>query len=277
MIPLFLLGLSSVSAEETQTGSLNTSPSAINDTVTTNEDTSVEINLTANDTDLENDTLIVTWISNIVNWTWVVNWTWTGVLFTPSQNFNWTWSFQYIVSDWLLTDTWSVFINVVPVNDIPVAMDDTITVSANSTKTIDPRNNDTDVDLDILAITWTTLASHWTVTFTNVSLTYVPNLNYYWNDNFSYTVSDWKWWSDIWMVNVKVKMNNNDENNDWDQPINKYVVKIIQKEYISKFKELKSEYKNKMKNKKFRNEYLVLKRELRAEYLMKLKEVIWKR
>gem|GEM_PF-6652804 len=32
-------------------------------------------------------------------------------------------------------------------------MDDTITVSANSTKTIDPRNNDTDVDLDILAIT----------------------------------------------------------------------------------------------------------------------------
>gem|GEM_PF-5854092 len=60
MIPLFLLGLSSVSAEETQTGSLNTSPSAINDTVTTNEDTSVEINLTANDTDLENDTLIVT-------------------------------------------------------------------------------------------------------------------------------------------------------------------------------------------------------------------------
>jgi hypothetical protein len=69
-----IIGISNVSADETGTGSndtgtgtINTSPVAVDDVATTNEDTSVEIDLISNDTDAESDALIVTSILNMLN------------------------------------------------------------------------------------------------------------------------------------------------------------------------------------------------------------------
>jgi hypothetical protein len=53
-------------------------------------------------------------------------------------------------------------------------------------------------------------------------------------------------------------------------------VKNLQKEYISKMKDLKNEYKWKMWNRSDRNDYLREQRELRNEYKEKLKTITWK-
>lgn len=272
IVPIFI-SISNVSAENTASGT-NFSPIAVNDTAITNEDTSVTIDLISNDTDANLDILKVTSISSVLNWTWTITSSWTWVIFTPNLNFNWTWSFNYVVSDWSLTDTWSVTVKVNPVNDKPSVVDDKLITNINTQKTIDTRVNDTDTDWDILHITWVTNWWHWTVTFTSVSVTYKPNLDYEWNDSFTYTISDWSWLTDTWKVAVIVKKADNwDNGGDEDDNWNKYVVKTVQKEFISKFKSLKSQYKYLMWDNESRNEYLSLKKDLRSEYLLKLKEV----
>ena len=285
ILPIFI-GFSNVSADETGTGSndtgtgtVNSSPVAVDDIAVTNEDFPVEIDLTSNDTDVDWDTLTVVWISNIMNGTWVINSAWTWVIFTPNLNFHWTWSFVYTVSDWELTDTWSVIITVNSLNVAPVAVNDTLVTKLNTPKTFDPTFNDTDWNWDILAISWTSTPSHWTVTFTSISVTYTPNTDYYGPDSFTYTIDDWRWWSDTWIVSVsvaRVYSENNDNNNDnWNAFRERFVVQNVQKEYISKFNELKNQYKKLMWNKNSRNEYLILKSNLRTEYLLKLKSVTW--
>ncbi len=254
---------------------VNDAPIAVNDEASTDENTPVEVDLTANDTDVDWDELTVTSLWTVLNWDAVINWAWTWVTFTPDTWFVWDVSFSYTVSDWDLTDTANVLITVWEVeNSAPVAVNDTLITYENTSKTIDPRTNDTDADGDILDISWVTNWNHWTVTFTSVTVTYEPDENYYWSDSFTYTVNDWNWWTDVWTVYVSVRQNGNgnSDNNNYQE---KFAVQNVQKEFISKFNQLKAEYKNKMWNKASRNEYLRLKKELRAEYLIKLKEVTW--
>ncbi len=239
--------------------SVNDSPVAIDDTFTMTKNTTAVINVVWNDIDVDWDNLVITSLWNISNWTWVITTSWKSVTFTPNMDFVWNISFSYVVNDWVSMDTWTVTVTISSVNSSPIANDDKISTFRNTEKTFDPRTNDTDANWDTLTIIWKTNWTYGTVSFSSTQVTYKPDEDFYWNDSFTYTISDWNWWTDVWTVNITVTRTDYQ-----DKP-----VQNIQKEFIDKFKELKNRYRNQMNS----EEYKRLKKELRNEYFLKLKEV----
>jgi uncharacterized protein len=97
----------------------NSAPDAVNDTATTNEDTPGTVDVLANDTDANGDTLTVTTVTQGANGTVVLNGDNT-VTYTPNADFNGTDSFTYTVSDGQGgTDSATVDVTVNSVNDAP--------------------------------------------------------------------------------------------------------------------------------------------------------------
>ena len=93
---------------------------ANDDTATTDEDTPVTIDVLANDTDLDGNTLTVDSVTNSANGSVLNNG--NNVTYTPESNFNGTDSFIYTVSDGNGgTDTATVTVIVSSVNNAPVA------------------------------------------------------------------------------------------------------------------------------------------------------------
>ena len=100
---------------------INNPPVAIDDADTTNEDTAVTINVLANDTDVDGDSLIVDSVTQPANGSALIinN---SVITYTPAGNFNGVDSFTYTVSDGKGgTDTATVIITVNSVNDSPIA------------------------------------------------------------------------------------------------------------------------------------------------------------
>ncbi|MEZ7195233.1 VCBS domain-containing protein [Pseudodesulfovibrio karagichevae] len=126
------------------------------------EDSSISINVLANDTDpdLPNDHLSITGLGDPAHGSVaVVN---GEVVYTPDANYNGADSFTYtITDDHGATDTATVYLNVTPVNDAPVAANDTVTVLEDHTATgnvIDGTpgthaGQDSDIDGDSLTVT----------------------------------------------------------------------------------------------------------------------------
>ena len=74
-----------------------------------------------------------------------------SVTYTPNGNFNGSDSFTYTVSDGNGgTDTATVNVTVNPVNDAPVAADDSATTDEDTPVTVNVVANDTDVEDDTL-------------------------------------------------------------------------------------------------------------------------------
>ncbi|MEM7800077.1 MAG: tandem-95 repeat protein, partial [Chloroflexota bacterium] len=99
----------------------NSDPDAVDDSVTTDEDTAVTIDVLDNDTDADaGDVLSVTGDSGASNGTTLINPDNT-ITYTPDTNFNGSDSFTYDISDGNSgTDTATVNITVNPINDAPV-------------------------------------------------------------------------------------------------------------------------------------------------------------
>ena len=177
------------SVEVLETG--NNQPLAGDDTPSTDEDTSVDINVLANDTDVDGDSLTITGVSDPAHGTAVINPDGT-IKYTPDANYNGTDSFTYTVSDGQGgTDTATVTVSVNPVNDAPVAVDDSASTNEDSSINIDVLANDHDVDGDTLTVDSFTQPEHGTVTQNpDGTLNYAPAADYNGSDSFTYTVSD---------------------------------------------------------------------------------------
>ncbi|RYF44914.1 MAG: tandem-95 repeat protein, partial [Comamonadaceae bacterium] len=134
---------------------VNDPPVAVNDTVTTPEDTALSIpvgTLTGNDTDIDGNPLTITSVQSPVGGT--VALVGGNVVFTPAPDFNGPASFTYTVSDGQGgTSTATVTVNVTPVNDAPVAVNDAGTTLQNSSATGNVLANDSDVDSANLTVT----------------------------------------------------------------------------------------------------------------------------
>ncbi|WP_153559190.1 tandem-95 repeat protein, partial [Roseimaritima sediminicola] len=131
---------------------VNDAPAADDDTATTDEDTAVTIDVLANDSDVDDDTLTVSQVTQPANGSAVVN-NDGAIVYTPSANFHGIDTFTYTISDGAGgTDTATVTVTVNPVNDAPVADDDTATTDEDTAVTINVLANDSDVDGDTLTV-----------------------------------------------------------------------------------------------------------------------------
>ncbi|EJG1926441.1 TPA: tandem-95 repeat protein, partial [Vibrio parahaemolyticus] len=169
---------------------INDAPNAENDVITTEEDTAVTIDVLVNDSDVEGDVLSIQSASvpseqgsvDIVN---------GKLVFTPAENFNGDATITYIVTDGDLTDEAKVTVTVTPVNDSPVAVDDTTSIQEDTAVTIDVLSNDTDVDGDKLSIQSATVPeAQGKVEIVDGKLVFTPAENLNGDAEITYTVTD---------------------------------------------------------------------------------------
>ncbi|NIO76521.1 MAG: tandem-95 repeat protein, partial [Armatimonadetes bacterium] len=175
---------------------VNDPPVAVDDSVVTDEDTAVVIAVLANDTDVDGDDLTIsTQLGYFVPPTHgqaIINADGT-ITYTPDANYAGSDSFQYCVEDpsGLRSGMATVSITVNPVNDPPVAVDDSATVGEDRSVIIGVLMNDTDVDDGALTVSVATPPANGTLTVNpNNSITYTPATNYFGTDSFTYTASD---------------------------------------------------------------------------------------
>jgi len=163
---------------------VNDAPVANAQTVSTDEDSSVAIALTASDVD--GDALTFSVSTPPTNGT--LSGTAPNLTYTPAANFNGTDSFTFSASDGTTSAVAAVIITVTPVNDTPVANSQSLTVAEDSTLLVALTGSD--VDGDMLSFTIMAAPANGTLSGTAPNLTYIPNANYNGADNFTFVVTD---------------------------------------------------------------------------------------
>ncbi|MHA6316122.1 Ig-like domain-containing protein, partial [Altererythrobacter sp. CAU 1778] len=167
----------------------NPAPTAVNDTATTAEDTAIDIDVLANDTDPDGDTLVVT-SATAANGTVTINPDGT-INYVPDANFSGTDTIVYEMSDGNGgVSTASVTVTVTAVNDAPVARDDTATTNEDTPVTIGVLANDTDVDGDPLTVTAATSPDGTVTINADGTIVFTPNANFNGTTSITYTISD---------------------------------------------------------------------------------------
>lgn len=185
---------------------VNDAPEAKNDSFTTDEDTQVVISgLLDNDTDKESVTLSIVSTTSAEHGTLTDNGNGTYT-YTPDADYFGNDSFSYTVSDGGKDGIAEVSISIVPVNDAPVAADDTFATDEDTQVTISGLlDNDSDIESDVLSIISTTTPAHGRLLDnTDGTYTYTPDADYYGSDSFTYTISDTDK-QDTAEVNITVK------------------------------------------------------------------------
>jgi hypothetical protein len=168
---------------------VNDDPVAEDDTQTITEDTPTDITVLPNDSDVDGDDITVDTASSpdgsvMINSDGTIN-------FTPESDFTGTTTITYTVTDGVGgTDSATVTVNVTPVNDPPVAEDDTVTISEDAILTIDPRDNDSDVDGDDLTITSATAPDGSVEINSDGTITFTPVSNFTGTTTVTYTITD---------------------------------------------------------------------------------------
>ncbi|WP_165783997.1 tandem-95 repeat protein [Flavobacterium alvei] len=191
---------------------VNDAPVAKNDVVTTNEDTSITINVVTNalglDTDVDGTVDAATVDLDLATAGIQKTFTITGqgtytidntglVTFVPVLNYNGSSTINYTVNDnlGLVSNVTTLTVTITPVNDAPVAKNDVATTNEDISATINVVTNvpgmDTDIDGTVDATkvdldpattgiqTTFTVTGQGTYTFNNAGLvTFVPVLNY---------------------------------------------------------------------------------------------------
>jgi len=188
---------------------LNVAPLAVNDVVTTAEDTPLLIAVLDNDIDLNGDTLFIVALSPPQNGHASI--LATTVMYTPTQDFYGEDSFTYVMSDGVITDTATVYITVMSVNDPPVAMGDDYTTLAHLLLEVDAPGvllNDFDVDGDPLTAELVSDPVHGTVALSaNGRFVYTPTLDFNGVDTFTYRAYDGLEYSNEANVTITVTAN----------------------------------------------------------------------
>ena len=164
-------------------------PTVLDDTANVAEDSSVSIDVLANDSDPLGGTLTAAIAASPLHGTAQVQG--TAIVYAPAPNYFGPDVFTYRASNAEATSTAAtVTVTVTPVNDPPVAVDDTATTDQDVAVVVSVLGNDTDVDGDTLTVAATTQPANGSVTTNGTTVTYTPNAGFAGNDSFGYTVSD---------------------------------------------------------------------------------------
>jgi hypothetical protein len=179
---------------------VNDAPDAAPDEFVTDEDTPLTVSreaLLANDSDADGDGLNLFSLSRLDDpdsGSLDLNGDGTYT-YTPAPNFNGSATFRYVVMDSSREgDSATVTINVIAVNDAPVAAGDAYATEEDTPLSVDVQDvleNDTDLDGDSLTVTDVSDPVNGSVTLNgDGTLTYTPKDNFHGSGSFSYRASD---------------------------------------------------------------------------------------
>ena len=167
---------------------INHAPVAVDDSASTSEDEPVQIHALTNDTDSDGDELSISAVTTPAHGSVKLD---GGTLtYTPIFGYHGSDAFTYTVFDGQFSDTAVVSVTVTPVNEAPMAADDSVTTAEDATAVIDVLFNDTDPDSDTLTITEVSQPTHGSVGVDDGKITYTPVANYSGADSFTYTITD---------------------------------------------------------------------------------------
>ncbi|MFP2924988.1 Ig-like domain-containing protein [Pyxidicoccus sp. 3LG] len=162
---------------------VNDAPVATAQSRETDEDTDVSLTLTGTDVDGQDLTFAVA--------TQPEHGTLTGtppdLTYTPAADFHGTDSFTFTASDGVATSTATVSLTVRPVNDVPLALDQTLQVEPEPTALT---LAGTDADGDALTFAIHTQPEQGTLTGTPPEVTFTPAEGFQGTATFTFTVSD---------------------------------------------------------------------------------------
>ncbi|MFK8010979.1 MAG: Ig-like domain-containing protein [Marinicellaceae bacterium] len=171
---------------------VNNAPQANDDVSTANGSDPLLIDVINNDTDSDGDTLIVKSVTQPSNGSVINNEDGT-VTYQANDGYVGSDSFNYVVSDFDGDESSAtVNVNVLQMNNPPVAVDDMYDVAYNGSWSFNPLLNDTDLDGDVLSVeSVDTSGLQGTLTVNaDGSMNYQAPVNFSGNDVFTYTVID---------------------------------------------------------------------------------------
>lgn len=170
---------------------VNQAPIAVNDTVLTNEDTSIGILPLQNDRDPEHGLLSLVVNSGPMHGTLQI--IGDSLYYIPNENYYGSDTITYIICDNgtpILCDTAQIFITVLSVNDKPLAVNDNLTVYYGTANEVVVLSNDSDVEDVILDVTILVNPLHGTAVVTaSGTVIYEPN-DSLGLDSFAYVICD---------------------------------------------------------------------------------------
>ena len=170
---------------------INTAPEAIDDNINVTINEVYNGDASFNDIETDGDIVTYTLVDDVTNGTLVFNNDGTFT-YTPDADYLGGDTFTYELCDFTaLCDFATVFIQVVPANESPVADDDNYTTDEDVVLSANVGDNDTDADGDVLTFAVTTNVVNGTLQFNaDGSFTYTPNAEFSGSDSFSYSVCD---------------------------------------------------------------------------------------
>jgi len=182
---------------------VNDAPMAVDDEDSTAEDIPVTIDILSNDFDPDGDVLSVDWVGQAENGAVANNG--GTVTYTPDPDFHGTDSFSYAATDGNGGQaTATVTVIVTPVNDPPVAQDDSESTDEDTRVIVDILDNDSDPDGDNLIIQSITQPNNGIAENNGSDVTYIPDPDFHGMDTFTYTLSDGNGGTSIALVTVAV-------------------------------------------------------------------------
>jgi PKD repeat protein len=190
----------------------NQPPFAADDDYTTGEDTELNVTMPGvlgNDNDPDGDPITAILVSNTSNGNVTLN-SDGSFKYNPDLNFAGTDHFTYLTNDGQLDSNIvaTVVITVNPVNDAPVAVDDTFSASEVAQLNITAQSvlsNDSDPDSDpITAILVDDVTNGFLTLNEDGTFTYDPNPDYFGEDSFTYYANDGQLDSDVATATITV-------------------------------------------------------------------------
>ncbi|MFD2165052.1 Ig-like domain-containing protein [Thalassotalea euphylliae] len=165
----------------------NKPPTAVNDTVSTTQSQSAELDILENDSSLAGHDLTIVSVTAPSNGQ--VSLSGNVATYVPNNGFVGQDSFGYVVRD-TLGDESTATVTVSVDNQLPVGEADSVATEQNVAVVITPLDNDLDAVGDTLSVAGTTLASHGQIELSGNEITYTPDDGYVGVDEFSYTLVD---------------------------------------------------------------------------------------